>query len=58
MFAIETKMVKRLELINLNVEHVYNHQMLEIHKMQQNKKMITTGSMIERGNKGKKTSLR
>ena len=42
-------MVKRLELINLNVEHVYNHQMLEIHKMQQNKKMIIKGSMIKRG---------
>ena len=47
-------MVKRLELINLNVEHVYNHQMLEIHKMQQNKKMITKGSMIKREIRGRK----
>ena len=36
-------------MINLNVGHVYNHQMLEIHKMQQNKKRIIKGSMIERG---------
>ena len=34
-------------MINLNVKHVYNHQMLEIHRMQQNTKMIIKGSMFE-----------
>ena len=44
---------------NIYKRNKYNHQMLEIHKMQQNKKMIIKGSMIEQGvNKGKKTSLR